>query len=72
MIEGKGADALDGFWKRVQRAGCRIESVATDLSQAFISAVREHLPDAALVFDHFHVVKLANDALDRVRIDPKF
>lgn len=43
--------------------------MATDLSQAFISAVREHLPDAALVFDHFHVVKLANDALYRVRID---
>lgn len=32
-------------------------------------AVREHLPNATLIFDHFHVVKLANDALDRVRID---
>jgi len=43
--------------------------VSTDLSGAFISAVREHLPDATLVFDHFHVVKLANDALDKVRIE---
>lgn len=65
--EGKGADALDGFWERVRRAGCRIESVATDLSQAFVSAVREHLPDASLVFDHFHVVKLMNDKLDKIR-----
>lgn len=65
--DGKGADALDGFWKRVRRAGCHIESVATDLSQAFISAVRENLPDAVQVFDHFHVIKLMNDRLDKIR-----
>ena len=67
--DGKGKDALDGFWKRLSRSKSRIEAVSTDLSGAFISAVREHLPNATLIFDHFHVVKLANDALDRVRID---
>ena len=30
--EGKGADALDGFWKRVKRKGIDIKYVATDLS----------------------------------------
>lgn len=65
--DGKGADALDEFWKRVRRAGCRIKSVATDLSQAFISAVKGNLPDTALVFDHFHVIKLMNDMLDKIR-----
>ena len=67
--DGKGKEALDGFWKMLARSKCRIEAVSTDLSAAFISAVKEHLPDSVLVFDHFHVVKLANDALDRVRID---
>jgi len=28
------------------------------MSQAYINAVRSHLPSATLVFDHFHVVKL--------------
>lgn len=65
--DGKGADALDEFWERVRRAGCHIESVATDLSQAFISAIKENLPDAVQVFDHFHVIKLMNDRLDRIR-----
>lgn len=65
--DGKGADALDGFWDRVKRAGCSIESVATDLSQAFVSSVQDNLPGAALVFDHFHVVKLMNDKLDKIR-----
>ena len=67
--EGKGADALDGLWPKLARAGCRIEAVSTDLSEAFISAVREHLPDAVQIFDHFHIVKLMNEKLDRVRRD---
>lgn len=67
--EGKGADSLDGLWPKLRRAGCSIEAVSTDLSEAFISAVREHLPDAVQVYDHFHVVKLMNDKLDKVRRD---
>ena len=65
--DGKGTDALDGFWKMVRKAGVRIEAVASDLSAAYISAVRENAPDAVYVFDHFHMVKLINDALDKVR-----
>lgn len=65
--DGKGSNALDGFWKKVKKAGVCIEAVATDLSPAFISAVMTNLPKATLVFDHFHVVKLMNDALDEIR-----
>ena len=67
--EGKGADALDGLWPKLRRAGCRIEVVSTDLSEAFITAVREHLPDSVQIFDHFHIVKLMNERLDKVRRD---
>ena len=66
---GKGADALDGLWPKLKRAGCKIEAVSSDLSEAFISAVREHLPDAVQVYDHFHIVKLMNEKLDKVRRD---
>ena len=65
--DGKGADALDGFWKKVRKAKAAIKAVATDLSAAFISSVKENAPDAALVFDHFHVLKLMNDTLDKLR-----
>ena len=65
--DGKGADALDGFWKIVGKAGVKIEAVASDLSAAYISSVRENAPDAVYVFDHFHMVKLINEALDKVR-----
>lgn len=65
--EGKGAEALDPFWKRLKSAGARIEAVAIDMSQAYINAVRSNLPEATLVFDHFHVVKLMNDKLADLR-----
>lgn len=45
----------------------RIEVVAIDPSAAFRKALRVHLPDAAVSVDAFHLVKLANDTLTRVR-----
>jgi transposase len=67
--QGKGSDALDPFWQKARRAGARIEAVAIDMSQAYIRAVRDNLPEAVLVFDHFHVVKLMNDKLADLRRD---
>lgn len=65
--KGKGADALDPFWKRLKRSGGRIEAVAIDMSRAYINAVGTHLPEATVVFDRFHVVKLMNDKLSSLR-----
>jgi transposase len=65
--DGKGADALAPFWKRLRRARARVQAVATDMSKAYIKAVREHLPRAVHVFDRFHVVKLFNDKLSGLR-----
>jgi transposase len=65
--QGKGADALIPFWKRLKAAHARIEAIATDMSPAYIFAVRENLPKAIHVFDHFHVVKLFNDRLSDFR-----
>ena len=67
--EGKGAEALDPFWKRLRCSGAEIEAVAIDMSQAYINAVEGHLADATLVFDRFHVVKLMNDKLSALRRD---
>ena len=65
--QGKAADALAGFWKRVRRKKLDIKYIATDLSAAFISSVLENCPNAVHVFDHFHVVKLMNEKLDEIR-----
>ena len=66
-VAGKGADALDPFWKSLRASHAKIKAVATDMSPAYIQAVRKHLPRAVHVFDHFHVVKLFNDKLSELR-----
>ena len=37
------------------------------MSPAYRAAVSENLPDAAIVFDHFHIIKLFNDKLSDYR-----
>lgn len=64
---GRGQGALRGFWRRLRRSKARIEAVATDMSAAYWSAVVENLPEAVIVFDRFHIMKLMNERLDELR-----
>jgi transposase len=65
--DGKGVDALKPFWRRLRRARAKVVAVATDMSKAYIRAVRDNLPKAVHVFDHFHVIKLFNEKLSAFR-----
>lgn len=65
--DGKGTEALEPFWKRLRCSRAKVRAVATDMSKAYIRAVRDNLPGAIHVFDHFHVVKLFNDKLSALR-----
>jgi transposase len=65
--DGKGGGALKPFWKRLRRCRAQVEAVAMDMSAAYREAVATHLPKAAIVFDHFHVIKLFNDKLSDLR-----
>ena len=62
--KGRGKDALQGFW---QRARNQVQALACDMSAAYWNAVREHLPQAVLVFDKFHAINLFNVKIDEVR-----
>jgi transposase len=61
--EGKGTDSLEPFWEKLGRRKKKVKSVAIDMSAAFTKAIRDNLPKAKLVYDHFHVVKLYNEKL---------
>ena len=37
------------------------------MSPAFIKGVREYLPKAQITFDKFHILKIINKAVDKVR-----
>lgn len=66
--EGKGAEALSGFFAALGPEGCAaLETVTMDMSGGYQKALAEHAPQAEVVFDRFHVQRLASDALDAVR-----
>lgn len=44
-----------------------IEEVSCDMSPAFIHGVTDNLPNAKITFDKFHVLKIINEAVDKVR-----
>lgn len=67
--DGRDSAALEPFFKRLRRSGANIEAVAIDMSPAYIHAVKQHLKDTSIVFDHFHVIKLINDKLSKFRRD---
>jgi len=65
--EGKGAEALTPFWKRLKSSRAKIRAISTDMSPAYMSAVAENCPNATLVLDHYHISKLMLDQLDELR-----
>lgn len=67
VAEGKGADALLPFLKRLKRSRTRVKAIAMDMSAAYARAVRSALPKTPIVYDRFHVVKLMNEHLDELR-----
>ena len=67
---GKNADTLKAFFDELGAERCaKLEAVTIDMSGAYIKAVTECSPSAQIVFDRFHVQRLAQDAVDAVRRD---
>ncbi len=65
---GNDARAIGRFltWLGPKRCS-QIDVVVTDMHDPYVKVLRERLPWAALVFDHFHVSKVVHDALDENR-----
>jgi transposase len=68
VADGRGRDALQECYAAMtpeQRDG--IAAVAMDMHQPYVAATQAVLPAATIVFDKFHVAKLAGVAVDQVR-----
>jgi len=67
---GKGKETIDSFVADLhnhQGNTDQINNVCCDLSPAFIAGVKSSLPQAQMVFDRFHIMKIINAAVDEVR-----
>ncbi len=70
VAEGKGSETITAFtqdFKAHQGNPDDITDVSIDMSPAFIKGVEENLPQAAITFDKYHIMKIINTAVDAVR-----
>lgn len=66
--EGSTAQTLGRFFAELgPERSSNLAVVAMDMGEAYQKAVREHAPQADIVFDRFHVVQLLLKAVDEVR-----
>ncbi|HBJ96330.1 MAG TPA: ISL3 family transposase, partial [Lentisphaeria bacterium] len=63
--EGKGVSALSGILNKLKRSKLKI--VTMDMVNAYYSWINQEFPNTKIVFDHFHVIKLINDKLNKVK-----
>ena len=65
--EGRKSESLDKLWKKLGRYKKNIQAVAMDMWPAYIDAVTSNLPQAKIVYDHFHIARMFNDKLSELR-----
>ena len=66
---GRSAATLNVFFAALGDRKHSIRAVSIDLSGGYQQAIRDSIPDAEICFDPFHVVRLAQRAVDQVRRD---
>ncbi len=70
VADGKDAATVKEFADFLEAHGGKREAVtdaSIDMGAAFEAGIKESFPNAEITFDKFHVIKLANEAVDQVR-----
>ena len=70
VTEGRDAATLGRLRQHLIDHGGKpddVTEISQDMSQAYASGAARFFPNATVVFDHFHVVKLMGEAVDEVR-----
>ena len=66
VLPNRNKETVVGYLSRLPNKG-RIQYVTMDMWQPYRDAVRAVLPKATIIVDKFHVVRMANQALETIR-----
>lgn len=70
ISEGRSSNVVKQFKEDLEQHNGKAENITAlscDMSPSFIRGVKDHLPNAEITFDKFHVLKIINEAVDKVR-----
>lgn len=71
VTEGKDSDTVGRAKEFLKEREVKIEKITeicADMSPAYTKGITEHFPEALLVYDYFHVIKLITTAVNDVRL----
>ena len=67
VAKGKRGAALEGFFDQLgPQRSAQIEAISMDLGTIYRDVANRRIPQATICFDPFHVIQIANRALDAV------
>jgi len=69
IAQGKGIEAIEAVKCHLEDKNIDVDEVkhaSIDMSPSFISGIKRYFPEASIHFDRFHVVKLLNEAMDKL------
>ena len=70
IAEGRDSKALESFARELRAHGGRPEQIkwlSMDMLHCYTKGARENFPDAQVVFDRYHVMVMAGEAIDEIR-----
>src|ERR1700760_841296 len=68
VVPGNDTQSGGELWKALpETQRQQVQAAAMDMSAGFAAATRQEAPQAAIVHDKFHVVKMLSEAVNSVR-----
>ncbi|MGK0718734.1 transposase, partial [Aerococcus urinaeequi] len=68
IVDRKQASLIDYFASFTWAARSSVKTVSIDLYTPYLEVIRTSFPNAKIVIDRFHIVKLLNETINSVRI----
>jgi transposase len=66
--EDRSEESLNGFFNELgTKKACKIRLAVMDMWKPFEKSTRQKAPQAAILYDKFHVLRHLNEALDKIR-----
>jgi transposase len=66
--EDRSERSMDLFFESLgEKKSAKIRLAVMDMWKAFLNSTQKHAPQAAILYDKFHVMRHLNEALDKVR-----
>jgi transposase len=70
VAETRRKEVVTEFTKDMKQRGYdpeQIDLICCDMWDAYLNGIRNHMPQASIVFDRFHIMKQMNKAIEKVR-----